>query len=197
MTAFCCEPAMDSLLSNGKLSYKLFTFVLELLNFIIKYYITNVFTLLRIKIISCPHDWKDGKSERILNPGINRNHIIDYKNSSEKIINNNTLKNLFVKIDPSEIGIDFIQKENNFDDFKLQLLLPQKQSEKSSPLSVGDVNNDGLDDFFVGNSKGQKAALYIQQKNGKFLKSNESLFELENIMKILIQNLLILIMIMI
>jgi DNA-directed RNA polymerase subunit RPC12/RpoP len=35
-------------------------------------------------------------------------------------------------------------------DFDLQLLLPQKQSEKGAALVVADINNDGLDDFFIG-----------------------------------------------
>lgn len=124
-------------------------------------------------------DWGNGKSQKILNPKINSNLKINYKNASENKTNKKKKKNHFIQINPFDIGIDFIQKENNFDDFKLQLLLPQKQSEKSAALSIGDVNNDGLDDFFVGNAKGQKAALYIQNKIGKFTKTNTKLFDLE------------------
>ena len=49
----------------------------------------------------------------------------------------------------------------------------------SSPLVIGDVNNDGLDDFYVGNAKGEKAALFIQKENGKFTETNQKLFNLE------------------
>ena len=63
--------------------------------------------------------------------------------------------------------------------FDLQLLLPQKQSEFSAPLVVGDVNNDGLDDFFVGNAKDAKASLYIQKEDGTFIDSNQDLFDIE------------------
>ena len=51
----------------------------------------------------------------------------------------------------------------------------------SSPLVVGDVNNDGLDDFFVGNSKDEKAALYVQKKGGKFVETNQKLFNSDKI----------------
>ena len=83
------------------------------------------------------------------------------------------------KIYPANIGIDYQQKENSFDDFALQLLLPQKQSTFSSSIALGDVNNDGLKDFFVGNAKGVAAALFIQTKNGTFNNSNENLFKTE------------------
>ena len=124
-------------------------------------------------------DWKNGKSQKITNIKINSNVKIDYKNASEKELIENLKNSLFEKINPSEIGINYQQKENNFDDFKVQLLLPQKQSEMSSPLVIGDVNNDGLDDFYVGNAKGEKAALFIQKENGKFTETNQKLFNLE------------------
>jgi hypothetical protein len=80
---------------------------------------------------------------------------------------------------PSTLGLEYIHKENNFNDYSVQLLLPQKQSTKGTGIVVGDVNNDGLDDFFVGNAAGAKAALYIQNKNGLFDRSNESLWNKE------------------
>ncbi len=49
----------------------------------------------------------------------------------------------------------------------------------SPPLAVADVNKDGLDDFFVGNSLGETAALYIQKKDGKFVKTNQNLWKLD------------------
>ena len=131
------------------------------------------------KIDSVLVDWKNGKSQKITNIKINSNVKIDYKNASENGLIESSKNSLFEKINPSEIGINYQQKENNFDDFKVQLLLPQKQSEMSSPLVIGDVNNDGLDDFYVGNAKGEKAALFIQKANGKFTETNQKLFNLE------------------
>ena len=131
------------------------------------------------KIDSVLVDWKNGKSQKITNIKINSNVKIDYKNVSENGLIENSKNSLFEKINASEIGINYQQKENNFNDFKKQILLPQKQSEMSSPLVIGDVNNDGLDDFYVGNAKGEKAALFIQKENGKFTETNQKLFNLE------------------
>ena len=41
------------------------------------------------------------------------------------------------------------------------------------------MNGDGLDDFFIGNATGSPAALYIQNANGSFSKSNENLWNQE------------------
>ncbi|OOG68660.1 RNA-binding protein [Flavobacterium sp. A45] len=85
-------------------------------------------------------------------------------------------KNLF-KIKPEQLGIDFLHQENNFNDFSRQVLLPQKLSQQGPALSVGDVNKDGLDDFYVGGAQGQSGKLFMQNSSGKFETSVQSDFE--------------------
>jgi enediyne biosynthesis protein E4 len=67
-------------------------------------------------------------------------------------------------------GIDFVHREDNFDDFKSESLLPYRISRQGPALAAGDVNGDGLEDFFVGNGSGFEAACYIQTKRGAFEK---------------------------
>jgi hypothetical protein len=131
------------------------------------------------KIDSVIINWNTSTSQKIVATEINKTHTLDYKNSVQNNTKSNLETSLVRKINPTDIGINYQQKENSFDDFNLQLLLPQKQSTSSSTIAVADVNNDGLDDFFVGNSKGEEASLFIQKKNGKFRKSNQNLFQIE------------------
>lgn len=121
--------------------------------------------------------WPDGRQEKLGSLEAGKLHEIDYSNSKEVTTDVTAKKQLFIGVNEEEIGIDFIQKENEFDDYNLQLLLPQKQSEKSKALAVSDINGDGLDDFFVGNAKGEAGALFIQKGDGTFERSNTSLFE--------------------
>jgi hypothetical protein len=65
-------------------------------------------------------------------------------------------------------GITFIHKEDKYDDFEYEALLPYKNSQLGPGLAVGDINGDGLEDFFVGNGKGFKGAMYLQTEKGTF-----------------------------
>ncbi len=74
----------------------------------------------------------------------------------------------FVRENPKNIGIQYTHDENTFNDFKEQVLLPQKYSQSGPVLAVADVNGDGLQDFFAGGAKDQVAAIYVQNKSGRF-----------------------------
>ncbi|GAC1585778.1 MAG: VCBS repeat-containing protein [Ginsengibacter sp.] len=76
----------------------------------------------------------------------------------------------------SEINCNWKHKENDFVDFNVQYLIPREESTRGPKIAVGDVNKDGLDDFFVCGSKGQPGALMIQTKDGKFKSTDENIF---------------------
>jgi len=71
----------------------------------------------------------------------------------------------------AEAGIDFVQKENNYVDYKREFLLPWELSKQGPRMSKADVNNDGLEDIFIGAPAGQPACLYLQAKEGRFKKA--------------------------
>ncbi|WP_298237044.1 VCBS repeat-containing protein [uncultured Algibacter sp.] len=120
--------------------------------------------------------WGDGKTSVLKNIKANQTIIID-KNSIATPINKPKKEPLFTSIDPTTLGINYSHQENVFDDFKDQVLLPQKQSAKGPTIAVADINNDGLDDFFVGGAKDQPSSIFIQTSSGKFKATNSSLFK--------------------
>ncbi|HEY7684478.1 MAG TPA: VCBS repeat-containing protein, partial [Gemmatimonadales bacterium] len=63
--------------------------------------------------------------------------------------------------------------ENTFFDYDREPFMPHLLSTEGPALAVGDVNGDGLDDFYVGGAKWQPGALLIQRRDGGFRTSRQ------------------------
>lgn len=121
--------------------------------------------------------WNDDKTQVLTNAKANKELILHYSESQNEPIEDNKRNKIFEKIPTLNLGITYKHQSVNYNDYDLQLLLPQKQSTVDNALDVGDVNGDGLDDFFVGNTMGYPASLYVQSVEGKFNETNQKLFE--------------------
>ena len=73
----------------------------------------------------------------------------------------------------SKTGVNFKHEENTFFDWNREPLMPHLLSTEGPALAVGDVNGDGLDDFYVGGAKWQAGRLFVQQPNGTFRPTNQ------------------------
>ena len=109
-------------------------------------------------------EWPDGKIQEHIHTGINELITIN-RNESEYIQIQTTqeLPKLFTEEFVKKIGIDYSHKENKFDDYAKEVLLPHSQSKLGPFVEVADITGDGLDDFYVGGAKGQAGKMYIQQ----------------------------------
>jgi hypothetical protein len=80
-----------------------------------------------------------------------------------------------------EVGLPYVHRENEFVDFDREPLMPKLLSTEGPLMAVADVNGDGLDDMFIGGAKNQPGSLLIQQADGRFVSTNQAVFEADRI----------------
>ncbi|HXO85251.1 MAG TPA: VCBS repeat-containing protein [Gemmatimonadales bacterium] len=128
-------------------------------------------------------DWPSGKSTIVSPVATNQLLLISeadafYQRSRGTLRRDRTA---LLRDVTSEVGLDFVHHENEFVDFDREPLMPHMVSTDGPVVTVGDVNGDGLDDFFIGGAKGQPSALYVQRPNGTFRSADAPLFAQDQI----------------
>ena len=120
--------------------------------------------------------WPDGRQQRLPGVGVNQLLALDYKNSQPALEPSSPDSTPLMYPLADDLGLDFIHRENAFEDFDREPLLPHKVSRLGPALAVADVNRDNLQDVFVGGAAGQPAALYLQQLDGRFANVSAAAF---------------------
>ena len=102
--------------------------------------------------------------------------IVDQKNAVKNNFSEKPVQNLFQDISVTGFIGNANHKENDFVDFDVERLLPKLISTEGPKIAVGDVNGDGLPDFFMGAAAGDTAKIFIQRKDGRFEKKIQNAF---------------------
>jgi len=121
--------------------------------------------------------WLYGKEKRLYK--VEANQTLTLSIDDEDIKDSQPtkpIKQLFSKIKPSGLNINYQHKENPYWDFKKEILLPHSQSRHGPNIAVADVNGDGLEDFYVGGAHKQAGELYIQKLDGRFMNPSQEAF---------------------
>jgi len=128
------------------------------------------------KVDSLWVEWPDGKTQLLTNIEVNKSISIKYDENaaSAKATFPQKISRPILSEVTGKLGVDYRHKENNYDDFKQEILLPHKLSNLGPAMAVGDINGDGLDDFYVGGAKGFSGSLYVQKPDGTFQTQNSA-----------------------
>jgi len=114
--------------------------------------------------------WPDDREQRLYNVATNQQLSISYRDASPKEIPNKAKvpSPLLTEVTDS-LSLDWKHQESAFNDFNYQSLLHRSFSREGPGLAVGDINDDGLEDFYVGGAKNQSGIFFFQQSNGSFI----------------------------
>ena len=124
-------------------------------------------------------DWYYGKRTVLTNLSVNQTLVINetegLKLNSQKHIKNH--KPPIFKNISNLINIDYKHVENNYVDFDRDRLLYHMKSTEGPKIGIGDINNDGNMDFYIGGAKDIPGKLFVNVSQNRFKASNQDLFE--------------------
>lgn len=111
--------------------------------------------------------WPSGKQETLF--GVTTNQVLELKeiNAGRKDIKPKSIKTVFSETEPL---LPFRHEEFGFNDFKRQPLLLEMPSYVGPVTASGDIDGDGLEEIFMGGSKGYRGKLF-EFTNGKWTES--------------------------
>ncbi len=123
--------------------------------------IKDKLTIEKLEII-----WPDGKMQTLNNPELNQ--ILTISKSPDQKYKFPDFAYTYFEDVSGKLPTEATHVENDYIDFKREVLLHHKYSEEGPGIAVGDVNGDGLDDLYLGGAMGYPSKLFIQNANGTF-----------------------------
>jgi hypothetical protein len=130
------------------------------------------------RIDSVVVDWTGGKRTVLYNVKPNRHLVVNQRDAANgATINDGHTGTALFKESKTKNGLDFVHQENPFVDFDRDKLSFHMLSTQGPRMAKGDVNSDGLDDLYICGAKDQPGALYVQTAEGKFITTNQHLFD--------------------
>jgi enediyne biosynthesis protein E4 len=121
--------------------------------------------------------WPDGRISELTQLKADQIITIEQSSSKEPHVKPPAMDDPILKNAGRLPGVDFIHHENDYVDFDRDRLLFNMASNEGPCACVGDVNRDGLDDFYLGMAKGFAGRLFVQTRNGGFTKVSQETFD--------------------
>jgi hypothetical protein len=103
--------------------------------------------------------WPNNEFQTIKSPKINQNLIVSYSEGNSMYNYDNSIK--AISTFKKENLIDFTHKEDNYNDFVEEKLIPYKISTFGPAIAKADIDNNGYEDIFIGNASGKSAKIHM------------------------------------
>ncbi len=111
--------------------------------------------------------WRDGTQSEINNVQANQRLKVQVSELLKLAVDEAPITPFFEDESKAILGKNVYHHENAWDDFEKEILLPHQMTRMGPGVAVGDMNGDGLQDFFLGAGTTNPSRLFIQ-KDGIF-----------------------------
>ncbi len=129
-------------------------------------------------------EWPDDRITVLTDVAADQILTLQQENAVSNILpgkNFNGSADKYFKEITSENRINFVHRENDFDDFKRDQLIYHMMSTEGPRMCKGDINGDELEDIYIGGAKEEAGVLLLQQRDGTFIPVERPLFETDMI----------------
>ena len=116
--------------------------------------------------------WPDNATQLLQNIKVNQTLVLNRSEANDtykiqKPANKQTLL--------TEVSNDKLEShsENQYTDFDFEGMIYKKLSQEGPAMAIGDINNDGNEDVFIGGAKKQPGTIYLNRGKGNLQKMNQ------------------------
>jgi len=113
-------------------------------------------------------EWPDQRVSVLKDVSANQTLLINDQNA--QIPNTNLSEVIEARYFKTDSTLQFVHQNKLYNDFNTQSLLLRKHSDLGPGMAVGDLNNDGLEDVFIGGTYGYTSSILYQNSDGRFRK---------------------------
>ena len=122
-------------------------------------------------------NWGYGKRQKMEQVVVNQTLELNIANAVDALLPVSPDPKTVFRKSTAIIEPEYWHYENSFVDFDRERLIYHMLSREGPALAVGDINQDGRDDFYVGGAIGYPGKIYLQQKSGDFKGIENTVFE--------------------
>ncbi|HRN55171.1 MAG TPA: VCBS repeat-containing protein [Agriterribacter sp.] len=114
--------------------------------------------------------WPNDKCQVLKNIPADQSLKVDIEHADRQWQYNNTVPTPYLA---ENNVVSYVHRENNFNDFAVQALMPNYLSRQGPCMAKADISNNSRESLFMGGAKGQAGELFIQTAAGRFIRSNQ------------------------
>lgn len=126
------------------------------------------------KIDSMRVVWSSGAYQTFKNLVANRSIIANESDAQGNFYKNSQPAKPKLLLENTDVSAPYFHEDNEVMEFIRNPLVPYTTTNQGPKISVADVDKDGLEDLFIGNSKWKKAVLLLQQPDGSFVVASQT-----------------------